>query len=60
MKNLIKNIILFIIFGAIYFGIECIYKGHISHWTMFVLAGFISTAIGGLNECIPWEMPFWQ
>ena len=57
MKTLLKNIILFIVFGAIYFGLECLYKGHITHWSMFVLAGFIGILIGGINEYIPWEMP---
>lgn len=58
--KLIKSLILFLVFGAIYFLIECIWKGHISHWSMFVLAGFVGTAIGGINEYIPWEVPFWQ
>ena len=56
----LKNLILFVIFGTIYFGIECIWKGHLSHWSMFVLAGIIGTLIGGINEYLPWEMPFWQ
>lgn len=60
MKKWLKNIILFIVFGAIYFGIECIWKGHLTHWSMFILAGMIGVLIGGINECIPWEMPFWQ
>ena len=60
MKTLLKNIILFIVFGAIYFGLECLYKGHITHWSMFVLAGFIGVLIGSINECIPWEMSFWK
>ena len=57
MKNLLKYIILFIVFGAIYFGIECIWKGYLTHWSMFVLAGFVGIAIGAINEHIPWEMP---
>ena len=60
LKQLLKNIILFLVFGSIYFILECIWKGHLSHWSMFVLAGFVGTAIGGLNEYIPWEMPFWK
>ena len=58
MKTFFKNLILFIVFGAIYFGLECLYKGHITHWSMFVLAGGIGVLIGGINEAIPWEMPF--
>ena len=60
MKQILKNIILFLVFGTIYFIIECIWKGHLTHWSMFILAGIIGTLIGGINEYIPWEMPFWQ
>ena len=60
MKTLFKNIVLFIIFGTIYFSIECLWKGHLTHWSMFVLAGFVGILIGAINEYIPWEMPFWQ
>jgi len=56
----IKNLILFIVFGLIYFGIECIWKGHLTHWSMFVLAGFVGCIIGSINEYISWEMPLWQ
>ena len=60
LKQLPKYLILFLIFGAIYFEIECIWKGHLTHWSMFVLAGMIGILIGSINERIPWEMPFWQ
>ena len=59
MKTLLKNIVLFIIFGAIYFGLECLYKRHITHWSMFVLAGIIGVLIGSINEGIAWETPFY-
>jgi hypothetical protein len=60
MKNFLKkNIVLFMVFGAIYFMIECAWKGRITHWSMFVLAGFIGVMIGSINEYIPWKMPFW-
>ena len=58
MKKLIKQIVLFLVFGAIYFGLECLWKGHITHWSMFVLAGIIGTLIGAINNYIPWEVPF--
>ena len=58
MKIILKNIVLFIIFGAIYFGLECLYKGHITHWSMFILAGIIGVLIGSINELIEWDMPF--
>jgi len=58
MKQVLKNIVLFLVFGAIYFGIECIWKGHLTHWSMFVLAGALGVSIGGLNNWLPWDMPF--
>ena len=60
LKRLLKYLILFIVFGLIYFGIECVWKGHLTHWSMFVLAGMVGILIGSINECVPWEMPFWQ
>lgn len=60
MKTLFKNIILFILFGVLYFGIECVWKGYVTHWSMFVLAGIVGVLIGGINEYIPWDMSFWQ
>lgn len=59
MKTVIKNIVLFLVFGAIYFGLECLWKGHITHWSMFVLAGFVGVLIGGINEYIDWSVPIW-
>ena len=59
-KKIGKAIVLFLIFGLFYFIVETIWKGHITHWSMFVLAGIIGLLIGGINEYIPWEMPFWQ
>ena len=60
IKKLGKAIILFLIFGLIYFIIETIWKGHLTHWSMFIVAGFAGVLIGGINEYIPWNMPFWQ
>ena len=60
LKKLGKAAILFLVFGLIYFIIETIWKGHLTHWSMFVVAGFAGVLIGGINEYIPWEMPFWQ
>lgn len=60
MKRFLKNLILFLIFGAIYFGLECIWRGHLTHWTMFILGGLVGVLIGGINERIEWDMPFFQ
>ena len=59
MKLFFKYLFLFIIFGGIYFLIETIFKGHLTHYSMFLLSGTIGILIGSLNEYFPWEMSFW-
>ena len=56
--KILKQLFLFLVFGFVYFIIETIWKGHLTHWSMFVVAGIIGVLIGGINEYIPWEMPF--
>ena len=58
MKRLLKNSAIFVIFGAIYFFIEWLWKGHPTHWTMYVLGGWLGLIIGNFNEVIPWEWSF--
>lgn len=60
MKRFLKDFILFLIFGAIYFCLECAWRGHLTHWTMFILGGLVGVLIGGINERIEWDMPFFQ
>ena len=50
--NKIKNLLIFIIFGITYVGIELIYRGH-SHISMFFLGGLCGTLIGLINEYTP-------
>ena len=59
LKLIGKFLALFLIGGAAYFGIECLWRGW-SHWTMFILGGLCFIIIGGLNEFYGWEMPFWK
>lgn len=59
LKLIGKFLALFLIGGAAYFGIECLWRGW-SHWTMFILGGLCFVIIGGLNEFYGWEMPFWK
>lgn len=58
MRKLIKYSILFIIYGAIYFAIECIYKCKFTDWRMFILAGFIGIAIGLINNLFEMNTDF--
>lgn len=60
IKIFIKNLILFIIFGLIYYGLESIWKGAPTHWTIFALGGTIGFLIGDINGKIHWEMPIFQ
>ena len=59
LKLIGKFLALFLIGGAAYFCIECLWRGW-SHWTMFILGGICFVIIGGLNEFYGWEMPFWK
>lgn len=54
-KQLSKHLILFLIGGIAYVGIELLWRGY-SHWTMFLLGGLCFICCGLLNEIIPWEM----
>ena len=50
MKQILKQIFLYIIGGLIYLLIEILFRGH-THWTMFIIGGLCFTLIGLLNEC---------
>ena len=58
MNRYRKEIILWLIGGLIYMGIELMWRCY-SHWTMFVLGGICFIIIGQINEVIPWNMPLW-
>ena len=59
MKRYHKEIILWLIGGLLYMGIELMWRGY-SHWTMFVLGGICFVLLGRINEVIPWDMPLWM
>lgn len=48
-SNKKKNLIIFFIFGFIYYAIEVAYRGY-SHPTMFLVGGLCGVLIGLLNE----------
>ena len=59
MKRYHKEIILWLIGGLLYIGIELMWRGY-SHWTMFVLGGLCFVFLGWINEVTPWNMPLWM
>ena len=56
MKYILRYSLLFSVYGFIYFVIECIYKGKISDWRMFFLAGFIGVVIGLINNLFSYKL----
>lgn len=60
MKKLLRSLILFIVFGAIYYGFQCAWKQGPAHWTMFALGGIIGVLISDINDKIEWNMPIFQ
>lgn len=59
IKHILKLLVLSLIGGAIYYGIECIWRGY-SHWSMAILGGICFIAVGSINELFSWEMPMWK
>lgn len=56
-KNLLHMLILFVIGGFIYMGIELSYRGY-THWTMGIVGGLCFVTVGLLNEELPWHICF--
>lgn len=56
MKQVTKNIILFLAGGILYVLCEILWRGY-SHWTMFVLGGICFLYAGIQNEFISWDKP---
>lgn len=50
--NILKSLILFIIFGFIYCGIEILWRGY-THPSMFVVGGLCCLLVGLINEITP-------
>lgn len=55
VRAIFKALILFIIGGLVYVGIELLWRGY-SHWTMGLVGGFCFLILGELNEHLEWEM----
>lgn len=56
-NNLIKNMILFVIFGLLYCGLEILWRGYI-HPSMFIVGGICCLLVGLINEITP-NMSMW-
>ena len=54
----IKALVLFLCGAVLYALIEVLWRGY-THWTMAVLGGLLFLLIGGINNWLPWTMPFW-
>ena len=54
-----EYLFLLILGGAIYYGIEVLWRGH-SHVAMFFVGGMCFILIGLINEVIDWNMIFWK
>ena len=57
IKMLLKYLVLFFVYGCIYYMIEILYRGY-SDISMLLLGGICGCAIGALNEFFLWETPF--
>ena len=58
MKHLVKYLILLVVGGAAYYGIEIVARGF-SHWTMFLAGGICFVLVGIINEITP-KIPLLQ
>lgn len=58
LMYVIEYLFLLILGGAIYYGIECLWRGY-SHITMFFVGGMAFILIGLINEIVDWNMLFW-
>ena len=59
-KNLAEYLFLFWLGGSVYIEVELLYRGY-THWSMFVLAGFMFITVGWSNEYIfTWQDKFFK
>ena len=58
MKHFVKYLILLVVGGAAYYGIEIVARGF-SHWTMFFVGGICFVLVGIINEATP-KIPLLQ
>lgn len=59
LKIFFKYVVLFIIGGIAYCGIEMLWRGY-THWTMFIVGGICFVFCGSINEFFDWKTPLWK
>ena len=60
MRRLAELLTLWLIGGAVYYGIEMLWRGY-SHPSMFIVGGLCFLAVGAINNCLSWELGIvWQ
>ena len=59
IKVFIKYLILFLLGGYTYYGIEVLWRG-CSHYSMIICGGICFIYAGLQNERIEWDYPFWK
>ena len=59
IKIFIKYLILFLLGGYIYYGIEILWRGY-SHYSMIICGGICFIYAGLQNEQVEWDYPFWK
>ena len=52
-----KLILLFVLGGLMYMGVEILFRGY-THFSMFLVGGLCFVLVGGINEKLPWDMAF--
>lgn len=59
IKVFVKYLILFLLGGFAYYGIEILWRGY-SHWSMIICGGICFIYAGLQNEQVEWDYPFWK
>ena len=59
IKIFIKYLILFLLGGYTYNGIEILWRGY-SHYSMIICGGICFIYAGLQNEQVEWDYPFWK
>ena len=64
MKKIYENVVLFLTGGCLYAIVEIVWRLLLgrspTHWSMFIVGGIAFLLVGAINECLPWDTPFWK